>query len=49
MKKTILLSVIISLSSLAVSAQIKKGSVLLGGQVSAYHSNTDWNTSQPDQ
>jgi hypothetical protein len=49
MKKTFLLSALISLFSLTLSAQIKKGSVLLGGQISAYHSKTHPSVIQSEQ
>lgn len=49
MKQTFLLVTIITLFSITASAQIKKGSTLLGGQFFYNNSNVDWNTAQPDQ
>lgn len=46
MKQTLLLSVLIAIFSLTSAAQIKKGSILLGGQISFNHSNVDNNTGQ---
>jgi hypothetical protein len=49
MKKIFLLTTVITIFNLTTSAQIKKGSILLGGQISYYNSKIDWNTAQPDQ
>jgi hypothetical protein len=49
MKQTILLSTLIAIFSLTSSAQIKRGSTILGGQVSFYNSEVESNTLLPDQ
>jgi len=46
MKQTLLLSTLISVFSLTSTAQIKKGSTLLGGQISFQHTDEDNNTAQ---
>jgi len=49
MKKNYLLLISAVLFTATISAQIKKGSISLGGQIFYYSSNADWNTSQPNQ
>lgn len=49
MKKLFLLLTVAVIFSLATSAQIKKGATFLGGQISFYNSNTDFNTAQSNQ
>ncbi|MEO6253401.1 MAG: hypothetical protein ABIO79_08860 [Ferruginibacter sp.] len=49
MKKIFFFSTIILLLSFTASAQIKKGAIFLGGLVSVYHSNIDYDSPQPDQ
>ena len=49
MKKIFLLSTIIAIFNLTTSAQIKKGSLLLGGQVSYADVKSNYNTPQSDQ
>ncbi len=48
MKKTFLLSVIAIVASLTVSAQIKKGALLIGGQLSFTGSNSQFINTQRD-
>ena len=48
MKKTLLLTAFIAIFSLSASAQIKKGSIYLGGDISANSQKRDFGTSQPD-
>ena len=49
MNKVFLLATIITILNLTVSAQIKKGSILLGGQIGFNDSKVDYNNAQPDQ
>ena len=49
MKHVFLLFGAVTIINLTASAQIKKGSVLLGGQLSFTDSKTAFNTPQPDQ
>ena len=49
MKKNYLLLIATLLFTATISAQIKKGSISLGGQIVYYSSNADWNTAQPNQ
>jgi hypothetical protein len=49
MKMIFLLSTVITIFNLTSSAQIKKGSVLIGGQISYADAKSHYNSTQPDQ
>jgi hypothetical protein len=49
MNKVLLLTAIAAVFNLTVSAQIKKGSILLGGQIGFNDFKVDYNNAQPDQ
>ena len=49
MNKVLMLSAIAAIFSLTTSAQIKKGSILLGGQIGFNDLKVDYNNAQPDQ
>jgi hypothetical protein len=49
MKRTSLTLTVATLFTLAASAQIKKGAILIGGQISFGNSKTDYHSTRPDQ